>query len=82
MDVVQVMTSGLITIFLYALICAAVYKLFSIANELGEIKELLKEMQRANDQAVSPIPRTGAPAEKPEIVYDMEVLDKEAADKS
>jgi hypothetical protein len=38
--------SGVITIFFYAMIVAAVWKLFQVATDLGEIKTLLQEMRR------------------------------------
>jgi hypothetical protein len=43
---IQTITSGVITIFFYAMVIAAVWKLFQVATDLGEIKTMLAEMRR------------------------------------
>jgi hypothetical protein len=42
----QAILSGVITIFFYAMIIAAVWKLFQMATDLGEIKTLLADISR------------------------------------
>jgi hypothetical protein len=39
--------SGVMTIFYYGMVIAAVWKLFQVATDLGEIKTILAEMQRS-----------------------------------
>ena len=80
MDILQMMTGGVVTIVLYGLLAACVFKLFNISSELGEIKELLKDMQRINDRNLFPTPHSEPPAEPPEVVYNLEVVDQESGD--
>jgi hypothetical protein len=40
-----IMTGGM-TLFFYALVIAAVWKLFQVASDLGEIKTLLSDIRR------------------------------------
>ena len=51
----EALMSGVMTIFFYALVIAAVWKVFQMATELGEIKAILSDIRR----------NTGAPAAKP-----------------
>jgi len=51
----EALMSGVMTIFFYALVIAAVWKIFQMASELGEIKTILSDIRR----------NTGAPAVKP-----------------
>jgi hypothetical protein len=51
----EALMSGVMTIFFYALVIAAVWKIFQVASELGEIKAILSDIRR----------NTGAPAVKP-----------------
>ena len=46
MGPMQAILSGVVTIFYYAMVIAAVWKLFQVATDLGEIKKLLTEMRR------------------------------------
>lgn len=46
MGPMQAIMSGVMTIFYYALVIAAVWKVFQVATDLGEIKTLLIEMRR------------------------------------
>jgi hypothetical protein len=46
----------------YALMFAAVYKLFQMSTDLGEIKELLK---RRNSLPITPLPSASIPATAP-----------------
>jgi len=45
----QLAISGVLTILVYTVILFAVFKIFQIATDLGEIKELLKDIKRANE---------------------------------
>jgi hypothetical protein len=42
----EAIMSGVMTIFLYAMVVALVWKLFQVAADLSEIKTLLTEMRR------------------------------------
>jgi hypothetical protein len=54
--------SGIVTLFFYILVFAAVWKLFQMATDLGEIKTILSDMRRT---AASPEPRPLAAALPP-----------------
>jgi hypothetical protein len=41
----QAIMSGVITIFFYAMVIAAVWKLFLMASDMGEIKKLLTDIR-------------------------------------
>ena len=45
-NIAQAVVGELVAIVGYALLCAAVYKLFQIGNDLGEIKALLQKTAR------------------------------------
>jgi hypothetical protein len=47
----EAIMSGVMTIFLYAMVVAMVWKLFQVAADLGEIKTLLTEMRRTTPAA-------------------------------
>jgi hypothetical protein len=49
----QAVMQGVITIFFYAMIIAAVWKLFMMAADIGEIKKLLTDI-RSNTAAPAP----------------------------
>lgn len=53
MGAMEAIISGVMSIFVYALVVTAVWKLFQIATELGEIKALLKENVRPPAAAAS-----------------------------
>lgn len=58
----QVALSGIMTILVYSLILFAVFKIFQIATDLGEIKELLKDIKRnSEDHAVPALATTAYP---------------------
>ena len=61
MGPMQAIMSGVITIFFYAMVIAAVWKLFQVATDLGEIKTLLQEMHRAGVASKPIEPATPAP---------------------
>jgi hypothetical protein len=54
----QAIMSGVITIFFYAMVIAAVWKLFLIAADLGAIKTLLTDIRRntASPAATNAVP--------------------------
>lgn len=64
MGPMQAIMSGVISIFFYAMVIAAVWKLFLMASDLGEIKTLLADIRR-NTAAPAPIATPAAPATKP-----------------
>lgn len=49
MNAFAAIVGGLLSIFVYGMLFAAVYKLFTIATDLAEIKELLKSKGGAVD---------------------------------
>jgi hypothetical protein len=51
----QLAISGIMTILVYSMILLTVFKIFQIATDLSEIKELLKDVKR-NSEDHSPIP--------------------------
>ncbi len=60
MGPMQAIMSGVMTIFFYAMVIAALFKLFQIATDLGEIKNLLTEM-RKNASVPAPKPVAALP---------------------
>jgi hypothetical protein len=50
---VQAAISGVMSIVVYTVILFAAFKIFQIATELGEIKELLKDIKRNSDDQVT-----------------------------
>lgn len=63
----QVVVSGIVTIVVYSLILAGVFKLFQIGTNLSEIKDLLQDLKRnTQDFALTnSIPPAPAPIESP-----------------
>lgn len=66
MGPMQAIMSGVITIMFYAMVIAAVWKLFLMAGDLSEIKTLLTDIRRNTAgpvaaQAVPPAPVAPAP---------------------
>jgi hypothetical protein len=57
----QAILSGVITIFFYALMIAAVWKIFQVATELGEIKNLLSDIRRNTEVQRPPAPVSAVP---------------------
>jgi hypothetical protein len=47
----QVMIGGVLSIVFYSVVLAGLYKVFQITSELGEIKELLKDIKRNSESA-------------------------------
>jgi hypothetical protein len=62
MGIVQALVSTVMTIFLYTVLVAAVWKIFQIASDLSEIKKLLAEKNRT---APAPAAFKLAPAPQP-----------------
>jgi hypothetical protein len=58
----QVIISSVMSIFSYALVVAAVWKLFQIGNDLGEIKTILTDLRRAAATPAALPALTGNPA--------------------
>ena len=70
MGAVQVVVSTIGTLFVYAMIAAGVFKLFQIATDVGEMKDILKDMKR-NSESVPPA-SWSSPTEIPEASYSTE----------
>lgn len=62
MGPVQAIVSSVISILYYAMVIAAVWKLFQMATDLGEIKTLLTDIRRNTTAAAAPKPAGVAPA--------------------
>ena len=66
MGPMQAIMSGVMTIFYYAMVIAAVWKLFQVASDLGEIKTMLAELRRTTPAAVlPPVAVAATPAQAP-----------------
>ena len=64
----QAVMQGVITIFFYAMVIAAVWKLFQMAGDLSEMKTLLSDIRRNTASpaaAVSPLPSAPVAAAAP-----------------
>jgi hypothetical protein len=64
----QAIMQGVITIFFYGMVIAAVWKLFMMAGDLAEMKTILSDIRRntANPAgAVNPVPAALAAVSKP-----------------
>lgn len=76
MGPMQAIMSGVITIMFYAMVIAAVWKLFLMASDLSEIKTLLTDIRRntASPAAAQPVPAApvagavSAPAPAPPVL--------------
>ena len=65
MGMLETLMSSVMAIFSYALVTAAVWKLFQIGTDLGEIKKLLKEMNGSPVAAATPSPLSAAAPQIP-----------------
>jgi hypothetical protein len=75
----QAIMSGVMTIFYYAMVIAAVWKLFQVATDLGEIKTMLAEMRRtASIPEAKPITSTTAAAPPPILAGPISLESAEA----
>ena len=54
MGTFQVMIGGVISIVFYSVVLGGLYKLFQISSDLGEIKDLLKDIRRNTELAPPP----------------------------
>ena len=81
MGMVQALMSTVMAIFFYALVIAAVWKLFQISTDLGEIKTLLANANRPAP-AVKPVPAVVAPTAGPISLESAEALLREVAEES
>ena len=61
MGFVQTLVSGLLSIVAYGLLMAAVYKIFQLHTEMGEIKALLKDIRNNTDAPRAPLASAPAP---------------------
>jgi hypothetical protein len=68
----QAIISSVISVFFYAMVVAAVWKLFQIGNDLGEIKTILVDIRRAAGTPAAPAALTAnrAPVAPPQTVLD------------
>jgi hypothetical protein len=87
MGPVPAILNGVITIFFDAIILAAVWKLFQVATDLGEIKILLTDIRRNTvNPAVKPVeaaaPAPSAPFAGPISLESAEALLREVAAES
>ena len=74
MGPMQAIMQGVITIFFYGMVIAAVWKLFMMAGDLTEMKTILSDIRRntANPAAAaSPVPAAPAAAATPAPVPPM-----------
>ncbi len=60
MNFAQAVIGGMFNILLYGVIIAGVYKLFKMGEDLGEIKDLLRSIERERHFAPPP-PAASAP---------------------
>jgi hypothetical protein len=72
----QAIMSGVITIFFYAMVIAAVWKLFLMAGDLSEIKTILSDIRR---NTASPAPADPVAAAPPMSLESAEALLREIA---
>jgi hypothetical protein len=60
--------SGLVSLVLYTVVMVSVYKVFQIAGDMNEIKELLKDIRRNTDTQALPEPAASVPNSMPSLV--------------
>lgn len=65
MNVVSTILAGAIQLVVFVALLAAVAKIFQIGTDLGEIKDLLRDMKRNSDAERYANPPLGAPATAP-----------------
>lgn len=56
MGPVQAIMSSVMTIFFYAMVIAAVWKLFQVGADLGEIKQILSDIRSNVTNPAKPMP--------------------------
>jgi hypothetical protein len=61
MNSVAGLVGGLLSAVVYTIFFAAAYKIFTMSNELKEIKDLLKEMKRSGPAPLDPFSSANLP---------------------
>lgn len=79
MGMTQAILSSVMTIFFYAVVAAALWKLFQIATDLGEIKTMLADMRRAQGSSSVRPTSSIAPPSGPISLESAEALLREVA---
>jgi hypothetical protein len=51
MGPMQLVVSGLLTLIVYSMVLFAVYRVFQISNDVGEMKQLLRDIKRNTEGA-------------------------------
>ncbi len=64
MGSIQGLVTGAITLSLYVLVAAAVWRLFQMATDLSEIKAILADIRRSTTNATKPV-ESARPAPPP-----------------
>ena len=62
---IQEIFSSIVTLTICALIFAGIYKVFQISTDLGEIKDLLRDIRRNTDESLTPL-ACARPSQSPE----------------
>lgn len=52
---IQEFVGGMMTLVVYGMIFAGVYKVFQISTDLNELKDLLRDIRRNTDSQLSPV---------------------------
>ena len=79
MDFSGAIVNGLLTIVGYVVIFLGVYKVFQIATDIREIKDLIVSRGRVPSVAAAPFTSVGAPGLTPEVTKDLIAEDSAAA---
>ena len=79
MDFSGAIVNGLLTIVGYVVIFVGVYKVFQIATDIREIKDLIASGRRAPLSAATPFTPVSAPGLTPDITKDLIAEDSAAA---
>jgi hypothetical protein len=70
--ILQAMVSSTIAMVAYALLVAGVYKVFKIAGDLAEIKDLLRDIKRNTQDPVAPGNASSVPQSHEELLRALE----------
>ena len=79
MDFSGAIANGLLTIVGYVVIFLGVYKVFQIATDIREIKDVIVNRSRIASVAAAPFTSVAAPGLTPEITKDLIAEDSAAA---
>jgi hypothetical protein len=74
----QAIVSSVMSIFFYAMVIAGLWKLFQVATDLGEIKNLLTEMRREAAKPVERVPSPTVPTPPPVLAGPISLESAEA----